>query len=238
MSRELKEVIGAIIIVVVMVFIFRGCGNTDKEKVTVYEHLEDSTNYFKNKLKETVAENIVLATQNINTFLDIKSKDNLIVSLQARVKQYKNQLKEGGSVVDFGTSTLVDKTVATIVDSLPINDSLSCEPKYSASFRDKWIQYEIHSSKDSTKLKLMTEDNYSVIVGEEKQGLFKKKKDFADVISSSPYARVKQVRSYEVKDTRKPSRLSIGIQGGYGITLHGFSPFIGVGAQFNILKIR
>lgn len=39
-------------------------------------------------------------------------------------------------------------------------------------------------------------------------------------------------------ETTRPHRLSIGIQGGYGITPAGPQPYIGVGLQLNIINIK
>ncbi len=237
-NRDLVLILINIGLVVIVFFLLRGGGN-DKEIVKVYEHLGDSTTYFKNKYNELVAENSVLTTTNTKDFLAIQSKDSLVILLQARVKQYKDKLKDDGSVVNFGTTTSIDKTTATtVIDSFPVNDSSKCNPQYKSAFRDKWIQYEIKSNKDSTKLKLMTEDNYSVVIGEQRPKWNKKKETFVDVIPSSPYARAKDVKAYKVDDKRKPPRLSLGVQAGYGFTLKGVSPYVGLGLSFNILNIR
>lgn len=39
-------------------------------------------------------------------------------------------------------------------------------------------------------------------------------------------------------ETARPSRIAIGIQGGYGITPKGMQPYLGVGVQLNIINIR
>lgn len=231
--------VGIILLLVAIILLMKGCEDKSKSTIKVYEHLGDSTTYFKNKYNEAVAENSVLTTNSTKDFLLIKSKDSSIILLQARVKEYRDKLKQGGSVVNFGTNTTIDKTTpTTVIDSFPVNDSSKCNPKYTASFRDKWIQYEIKATKDSTKLKIMTEDNYSVVIGEQRPKWNKKKETFVDVISSSPYARAKDVKAYQVDDKRKPPRLSLGIQAGYGFSLKGVSPYIGLGLQFNILNIR
>ena len=36
----------------------------------------------------------------------------------------------------------------------------------------------------------------------------------------------------------KPSRISIGLQGGYGFGRNGFSPYIGIGISYNLINIK
>lgn len=36
----------------------------------------------------------------------------------------------------------------------------------------------------------------------------------------------------------KPSRISIGLQGGYGYGRNGFSPYIGIGISYNMINIK
>ena len=36
----------------------------------------------------------------------------------------------------------------------------------------------------------------------------------------------------------KPSRLSVGLQGGYGYGRNGFSPYIGIGISYNLINIK
>ena len=36
----------------------------------------------------------------------------------------------------------------------------------------------------------------------------------------------------------KPSRISIGLQGGYGYGRNGFSPYIGIGISYNLINIK
>ncbi len=226
-------IIGLVIIIFVIIQV-KSCHKT-KDKIEIYNKLDDSTS--------------VLTSDNINTFLSIKSKDSLILKLQSEVKDYKKKLGKDGSVTDFSTDTKISKTTKTVVtNNNPVivsdtckKDSI-CNPIYSTSYSDKWITYNLQAKKDSTKLDLKTTDIYSVILGQERPKWYKKKVDFVDVISDSPYSKVKSVKSYKVTDNRKPIRFSLGIQLGYGITVQGFSitpsPYIGVGGQFNIFNFK
>lgn len=48
-------------------------------------------------------------------------------------------------------------------------------------------------------------------------------------------------RVYETKTIThytKPSRISIGLQGGYGYGRNGFSPYIGIGISYNLINIK
>lgn len=235
---------GTMLALVIVLLFLRKCDGDLGDKVNLYEHLNDSTTFYKNRLGEQVARNSVLKSENVKTFLEIESKDEEIKQLQARVKEYKSKLKEGGSVTNFSSSTDINNTTGTVVE--PVIDSLgvkdTCNKTYTTKFSDKWIEYTIRANKDSTKLNLKTNDEFSVILGSERPNIFKKRVEFVEVVSSSPYTKTKSVKTYQVQDDRKPIRFSLGIQGGVGINpirpLQGFIPYIGVGAQFNLINIK
>lgn len=66
----------------------------------------------------------------------------------------------------------------------------------------------------------------------------------AVVSGINPYLDSIEVYRRNVYETRtithytKPSRLSIGLQGGYGYGRNGFSPYIGVGISYNLINIK
>lgn len=227
---------------VLIALLFRGCGNDDADKVKLYEHLNDTTTFYKNKYNQQVARNTVLESRSAKTFLAIETKDKEILALQQLVKDYKKQLKSGGSATNFTTGTTINNTTGTfvVVDTFSIikNDTVHHYPIYATEFENEWIHYNIDASKDSIGLKLQTTDKYSVVIGEERPKMFKKKVAFVDVISESPYTKVKSVKTYKVDDKRKPTRVSLGVQGGYGLTIYGATPYIGLGVQFNLLNIK
>lgn len=239
---KLNNIISLTVIVLVLILLLKDCGKEDIGKLSIYQNLNDSTTYYKNKYNETVARNSVLESESVNSFLEIQSKDAEILALQKRVKEYKDKLKDGGNVTGVTTGTTVDNTTGTVIryDTMPVmnGDTVKLYPIYSTTFKNEWIDYSIDASKDSMGLKLKVTDKYSVIIGSERPARFKKRVSFVEVISESPYTEIKSVKTYKVKDDRKPPRISIGAQIGYGLTLKGLTPYAGFGVQFNLLNIK
>ena len=241
--QKIKNIIIVTLTVLVIILIWRGC-NADKLGVDVsnYEKLQDTVKFYKNKSGLLVARTSVLEGNNATMLLHLKSRDEEIIKLQKTVNEYKKKIKNGGSVTNFNTGTTINNTTATIVDSLPVNNPDSvvyvCNPTYKTTFTDKFLEYSLQANKDSTTLHLTHTDKFSVIIGEERPKMFSKKETFVDVVSESPYTKVKSVKAFKVTDKRKPTRISVGVQGGYGLTLFGATPYVGVGVQFNILNIR
>lgn len=228
------------IIIMLILLLSKSCGKIKELKTSnsLLEHLDDSTQFYKDRYGRLVAKNSVLENNSTKDFLKIKSSDSLINQLQAEVKKYQKQLKDGGSVTNIGTSSIIHKgTVTQIPDRDDIKKDTSKKSEvYFSTYKDKWIDYQISAFKDTIYLDLEMTDKYSVIVGSERDKWYKKKQTFVDVISESPYIQIKALKAYKVTDERKPTRLSLGIQVGYGLTPFP-KPYIGIGLQYNILNI-
>lgn len=238
----LKYVISLLAGGIVVALLMKKCGSDDTAKVNLYEHLLDTIKFYKDKDGKSHAKISTLEDDNTRNFLSIKSKDQTIKDLQFLVENFKAQLKGGGSATILGTETNVTKTTSTTVvkstkDSLKGN-SLACNPTYSTSYSDKWIKYEVTMNKDSTNFGFTSTNKYSIVVGSERKNKWKfwtKKESFCDVSNENPYDKTKTLRTFNVK--QKKERVSIGIQGGYGITLYGVSPYLGFGIQFKLIAL-
>lgn len=239
-----KYVISLLVGGIVVALLMHKCGSGNASKVNLYEHIEDTLKSYKDKEGHLHARIATLEDGDTKNFLAIKSKDQTIKDLQFLVEHYKGQLKGGGSATILGTETHVTKTTSTTVmkDTTKSNtDTLQgeiCNPTYTTSYKDKWIAYEIKMNKDSTNFGFVSTNKYSIVIGSERDNKWKfwtKKKSFVDVTNENPYDKTKTLRSFDVKP--KKERFSIGIQGGYGLTIYGLSPYIGIGAQFKILQL-
>jgi len=62
-----------------------------------------------------------------------------------------------------------------------------------------------------------------------------KKSYKAVVTSDNPYVTITDIKSIKVVE-RKPGRVGIGIQAGYGVTKTGLSPYIGAGINYNLIR--
>ena len=93
---------------------------------------------------------------------------------------------------------------------------------------------KVVASHDSTKLDLKIKNEYSIIIGEEKDG-FLKKKSFVEIINKNPYSMTESLRTYEVSQKKK--KFSIGPYIGYGIGVN-FIPqaTVGIGLTYSLFK--
>jgi len=183
----------------------------------------------------------VIETQRVQDFINLKSKDTEIQKLQTVVKQYQDKLKNSGnSVTNFGTYTIVDKIIKI--------DTVASDCSWNFEDSDKWITTVIdakavpNSDMMDVSINYKIRNEYSVIIGSESQGLFKKSKPFVEVINYNPYSETSTLRTYQVSNYQKPKRFSLSIQAGYGglIDLYhkqiGYGFYIGIGGSFNLIN--
>lgn len=97
-------------------------------------------------------------------------------------------------------------------------------------------QAAINDSVKQAKIDLSLVNDYSVVFGFQKLGLFKKI-PFAEVINDNPYTSTVSAKTYKVKGIKIP-KIFISVNAGYGVT-HELkpTPYIGVGISFNLLSI-
>lgn len=176
----------------------------------------------------------------IETFLQFQNADSLIIALQSKVKEFKDELKSAGTATVFTTVTKVDTHFVGGIQTLP-GDTVRRDsfiyiyPKYVREFNlDNWVKGEITMGMDTLGLKANSRNEYSVVVGREKQGLFKKSKLFVEVTNSNPYSETTAVRAFKVSEDTKRVNFGIGAYGGFGATrirdgtIHA-GPQLGVG---------
>lgn len=177
--------------------------------------MADSLDHFKNKNGDNVARIKTLETQNSSAFLGLETKDKEIIRLQQVVKQYKKELKNSGSVTNFSSNTSIDTMFNSEVSfEQSIDTSNYVYPIYRSAFNlEDWVQGKIEARKDGVEVSLKIRNDYSIIIGEESQGLFKKKIPFSDVINYNPYSFTTQSRTYKVS-LPKVKKNGIGIMGG------------------------
>lgn len=162
-------------------------------------------------------------------FLALQSKDSLIASLQALVRQYKGKLQEAAIIK--ATTSISDKGKTEITFDSTKTDSIYVYPTYTSNLGNKWYSASITSTSDSTSLDLKTYHEYSIVLGKTDNSWY------ADVKDASPYTAVTNVRVYKViPPTVKLKPWSIGLTGGYGATPKGFQPFIGAGITYTFIR--
>lgn len=236
-ADELKAFIFGASIVFIGVIVIKSCGKAENNSI-FQQVLQDSLVKIRNTNGSLTAKVNLLVDKDIKNILSIKSQDQIIKTLQDEIKKNKKIISKGGSVTVFSTTTTYTSQLHndSIVNSNG-NDSISnCTcTYYSSSIDSTWVVYKITSKRDSTKLSLRIKNEYSVVIGSEKINLFKRK-PVAFVTTKNPYDDIKSMKAFEVEDTRK-RLVNISIQAGYGITLKGMSPYVGIGMGVDLWEM-
>lgn len=172
----------------------------------------------------------VMETEKSKNFLNIKSKDALILLLQDEIKKNKSMVsKPGSSVTAIDVTTDFQVTVPTQIVKPEIKSEF---PSYASKYGDLWIKFNILAKQDSTNFKLVIKNRYTVIVGYEKNTPYALVKNF------NPYSVTSDMKTYAVS-IPKPKRLSFGINIGYGISgATGLFPYVGLGLNYDLVNLR
>jgi len=205
--------------------------NSKKSQVNELKYLTevqaDAIKSYRNKNGEMVSTIKAFQTARIKDFQLLQTKDSSILRLQYLANKYKKMLKKQGSVTHIESSTNIDISTPNTSSK----DSLNF-PIYKSSFnKDNWIWGKIIAKKDTTDLELHFRNEYDIIVGNKKVGLFKYK-PYVEVINRNPYSENKVLRSYQVSLPKQ--KWSLGLQAGYGITTKGLGGYVGIGINYKI----
>ena len=222
------------IVSIIQYFVITNKSDRITEKDNLITALNAKVETWKDKDSLNHAKIQVLETEKVRDFISIKSSDSTIVKLQALVKEYKNKIKNQGSITHIGSETGIEGSAPTIITKID-----SIYPTYTSNFNLKgWVTGTTVSDKNKTTIDLKVKNEYSVIVGEERQGLFKPKKPFVEVINRNPYTETTALRTYQVTQ-KPPKKFGIGPVAAYGVELNGtpsFGVFVGIGLQYNLIR--
>ncbi|MGL6064234.1 MAG: hypothetical protein ACRC0V_08475 [Fusobacteriaceae bacterium] len=224
--NTVKNIIIFIVIATLLFFIFSPYLNLEKLPLG----LNDTIKTWKDKDSLQHAKIPIIETEKTEHFLDIKSKDKKIQELQELVKKYKSEIKNQGSITNIETETRFDTIFPSTADS--INDKKCTILDY---INNSWIISTFGFHNGSTIFSLKVKNTYSIILGEENNGLFKPKVPYAEVINNNPYSETTSLRTYKVS-LPKQKHFSFGPYIGYGISTVGPQMSVGIGVQYAIIK--
>ena len=236
--KWIREVFIAILMVIIAILYFTNISyqKEAKENANLVISLNDTLKTWKDKDSLSHTKIQIIETERTKDFLSLQSKDEEIIKLQKTVKQYEKQIKNQGSVTNFASETKI-----ITKDSL-VTDSVCGKCSFYFSNSNPWFSVDasIYPTKTpnqlSLSLDLKVKNEYSVIVGEEKQGLFKKPKPFVEVLNHNPYSETESLRTYQVSNNVRVKRFGIGPNISTGLDNKGFSWYIGFGLQYNLIK--
>ena len=236
--KWIRVVFIAILMVIIAILYFTNISyqKEAKENANLVISLNDTLKTWKDKDSLSHAKVQIIETERTKDFLSLQSKDEDIIKLQKTVKQYEKQIKNQGSVTNFASETKI-----ITKDSL-VTDSVCGKCSFYFSNSNPWysVDASIHptetSNQVSLSLDLKVKNEYSVIIGEEKQGLFKKPKPFVEVLNHNPYSETESLKTYQVSNNVRVKRFGIGPNISAGLDDKGFSWFIGFGLQYNLIR--
>ena len=190
---------------------------------------------WKNAAGENMAKIQVLETQNAKTFLAFQSQDSTIKELQALVKENRRLFKKNqGTAAVVKTETKIDTTAVTTVTK----DSTTGDNIYTSMFKSPWYDIKTTAKADSTNIDVTTYHTLSLVIGKEKQGLFKQAKTFAIAKDDNPYSNIKDMKVYNISQDNK--RFIVGPNVGAGLSLSQgvvrASWQIGFGVTYKLLE--
>lgn len=236
--KWIRVVFIAILVVIIVILYFTNISyqKEARENANLVISLNDTLKTWKDKDSLSHTKIQIIETERTKDFLSLQSKDEEIIKLQKTVKQYEKQIKNQGSVTNFTSETKI-----ITKDSL-VTDSVCGKCSFYFSNSNPWYSVDASVSPTETpnqlslSLDLKVKNEYSVIVGEEKQGLFKKPKPFVEVLNHNPYSETESLRTYQVSNNVRVKRFGIGPNISVGFNDKGFSWFIGIGLQYNLIR--
>ena len=237
-SKTLVYIIIAVILLLLFegVVVYRFSNKSKAEDKSLIGSLNAELTTWKDKDSLSHAKIQIIETERTKDFLSLQSKDEEIIKLQKTVKQYEKQIKNQGSVTNFTSETKI-----TTKDSL-VTDSVCGKCSFYFSNSNPWFSVDasIYPTETpnqlSLSLDLKVKNEYSVIVGEEKQGLFKKPKPFVEVLNHNPYSETESLRTYQVS-TPKLKRWGVGPQIGFGLNSNFTTgAYVGIGLHYSFFN--
>ena len=217
--------------------------NERRKRITVsnlYNSSQDTIRFWKNKNGENVARIFVLSSEKLEDFLKMKTKDDTIIRLQTLVREYKKQLHNQGSATIIQTITEYDTTYVTnnLLDTIYFPTSTILD-----SISNRWISTKFGFDRGNTIFSLRVDNLYSVVIGEESRGLFRKKEPFVEVTNHNPFTKTAMLRTYQVTQTKHSKwgvgpNISVSASPYYkdGVFGFQFTPTIGIGFQYNLIN--
>ncbi len=219
-----------IIAVAVLVALnLKQCQNTQtakNESENIIHFLNDTIVSVENKLGEQSKKARTLELSSEKALLAIQSKDKEVQRLQKVVKKYKKEIRGGGSVTVIKDSIAIKDSIVGTVDSSGTTTFLITEP-------NNWYYGSLKVNKTLGEIQIGFRNEYTVIIEYERKGLLKKV-PYTLVTNLNPYSDIQNIKSF--KTTIPKRRISLSIQGGYGITKDGLSPYIGIGLGYSLIR--
>lgn len=222
----------AIIVILIAIIIgcIKQCSDIDKDAKKNRENnaaKEYELNVRIDKQGKTITEQqqLIVTTK--------KERDELIIKVE-RLTKITEQLRAKTSTKIIRDTVKIDSAVYISTDK---GFALLLPAHFSKL--DKWYGYTGTIGLDSNLImdSLWINNSPTITFGMEKWNIknpFKKRVPLVTYQDDNPHTTVREMRN--VKYDKPLPKFSLGVQGGYGLTLNGFTPYIGLGIGYSLIR--
>lgn len=207
------------LLLVILIFQLEAKERLETQSQNNLAALADSVETVTNKLGETAYRVTTLESENTDLLNNVSSKDSTINRLKKLVEIYEDEIENGGSITVINSGTRVD----TFTKVVYVGDTARFK------FTDKWLDLQGEVLNDKLNFSLKTTDQFSLILGYERYGFLNtKSRPVAELIPSSPYTTISDIRSITID--KKPSKLNLlSVTGGATAIYINNQIFFGIG---------
>lgn len=249
LNNKINIILSVLIVIILSLFVIERIKNNVLEKESTLLELE--LNKLDNKLEIFVDENGLYraraesAESDLNNLKIVYDQDlkNLRKEISDINKNYKNL--DGLYRVSLNTIGRLELTldsIKTYTDTTYNDDGSVNNIKVTKKidYVDKWITLDgkyifntTNSYDDSFIFDYSIRDSLTLVSYYKKENLFSKRNLYVQGISHNPKTKITNLSEIKISNHKEP-KVSIGFQGGYGLTQYGFGWYIGVGVNKKI----
>jgi hypothetical protein len=222
-------------VLLIIILLQRECGRRNDWRTWKVINSELTKELDRNGL-ETAKMSVVSDTRKGAIKKLLISNDSLNIELAKAIKKAGRKVQ---AVTNVKSTTQTDGTTTTTIyqsDTIIIKgDSLSPDtvfllPIYESEYKDKWLEYKLKASHDSTSMSLKVFNEYQITHKKIKGGMN------VFVKNINPNTKTTDVRAFFIKS--KPKRLGIGLSAGATFNQSGqIRPYVGIGLNYNIINL-
>lgn len=200
LTRILLWIVGGLLLASIFLTV-RTCRQSDKisEQTSLINSLNTKPKIWKDEEGKSHTKNTAVTTEKPKDFINLKDQSPEIQRLQEQVKKYEKQLKKGGSVTNFTSTTSATATVPTKVDTVVVDNTK--QAVYKSEFnKEGWVFGNVEARADSTIINVGTKDEYTVAIGYDKTGFLGLGKPipFSEITNHNKYSTTPYVKTYQV----------------------------------------